>query len=74
MARRKFTREFKLSAVRLVDHQGSSVAEAARGRAVDPNCAREREGKVTSGQVHKAGTRKTRRQCRHGMLHMPGSV
>jgi len=30
MARRKFTREFKESAVRLVQQQGYTVAEAAR--------------------------------------------
>lgn len=40
MARRKFTREFKISAVQLVNHQGYSVAEAARSLGVDPNCVR----------------------------------
>jgi transposase len=40
MARRKFTREFKLSAVQLVNHQGYSVAEAAKSLGVDPNCVR----------------------------------
>ena len=35
MARRKYTREFKVSAVRLVDEQGYSVAEAARSLGVD---------------------------------------
>jgi len=40
MARRKFTREFKLSAVQLVNQQGYSVPEAARSLGVDPNCVR----------------------------------
>ena len=40
MARRKFTREFKISAVKLVHEQGYSIAEAARSLGVDPNCVR----------------------------------
>jgi transposase len=40
MARRKFSREFKLSAVQLVNQQGYSIAEAARSLGVDPNCVR----------------------------------
>ena len=40
MARRKFTREFKVSAVKLVNDQGYSVPEAARSLGVDPNCVR----------------------------------
>jgi transposase len=40
MARRKFTREFKLSAVQLVNQQGYSVPEAAKSLGVDPNCVR----------------------------------
>ncbi len=40
MARRKFTREFKLSAVQLVNQQGYSVPEAAKSLGVDPNCIR----------------------------------
>ena len=40
MARRKFTREFKISAVQLVNHQGYSVAEAARSLGVDDNSLR----------------------------------
>ena len=35
MARRKFTREFKVSAVKLVNEQGYSPAEAARSLGVD---------------------------------------
>ena len=40
MARRKFTKEFKLSAVRLVNEQGYSPAGAARSLGVDPNSVR----------------------------------
>jgi transposase len=40
MARRKFTREFKLSAVQLVNQQGYSIPEAARSLGVDANCIR----------------------------------
>ena len=40
MSRRKFSREFKLSAVQLVNQQGYSIAEAARSLGVDPNCVR----------------------------------
>ena len=35
MARRKFTREFKVSAVKLVNEQGYSIVEAARNLGVD---------------------------------------
>lgn len=40
MARRKFTREFKLSAVQLVNQQGYSISQAARSLGVDPQCVR----------------------------------
>jgi transposase len=40
MAKRKFTREFKVSAVKLVNEQGYSPAEAARSLGVDPNSVR----------------------------------
>ena len=40
MGRRKFTREFKMSAVRLVNEQGYSVPAAAKSLGVDPNCVR----------------------------------
>jgi transposase len=40
MARRKFTREFKLSAVRLVNEQGYSVVDAAKSLGVDPGSVR----------------------------------
>ena len=37
MARRKFSREFKVSAVKLVTEQGYSVAQAAKSLGVDRN-------------------------------------
>ena len=40
MARRKFTREFKVSAVKLVNEQGYTIAEAGRSLGVDPNSLR----------------------------------
>ena len=40
MANRRFTREFKLSAVKLVNEQGYSVTEAAKGLGVDPSNVR----------------------------------
>jgi len=40
MARRKFTREFKVSAVRLVNEQGYSVPEAAKSLGVDQGSIR----------------------------------
>jgi len=41
MGRRKFTREFKVSAVRLVHEQGYSPAQAARSLGVDPGSVRD---------------------------------
>ncbi len=40
MARRKFTREFKESASRLVQQQGYSIAAAAQSLGIDPNSLR----------------------------------
>lgn len=40
MARRKFTREFKLSAVKLVKEQGYSIVEAGKSLGVDDACIR----------------------------------
>ena len=40
MARRKFTREFKVSAVKLVNEQGYTIPLAAKSLGVDPNCVR----------------------------------
>jgi transposase len=45
MARRKYTREFKVSAVKLVNQQGYSVVDAAKSLGVDPNCVRGWVGK-----------------------------
>lgn len=41
MARRRFTREFKVAAVKLVNEQGYSPSEAARNLGVDPASVRE---------------------------------
>jgi transposase len=41
MARRKFNREFKVSAVRLVTQRGYSVADAARSLGVDASSVRD---------------------------------
>jgi len=40
MARRKYTREFKISAVRLVNEQGYSPSQAAKSLGVDANSVR----------------------------------
>ena len=40
MARRHYTREFKVSAVRLVNEQGYSVIDAAKSLGVDPASVR----------------------------------
>lgn len=56
MARRKFTREFKVSAVKLVNEQGYTAVEAARSLGVDATSVRgwvakfgSREGLAPSG-------------------------
>lgn len=36
MAKRKYSREFKMSAVQLVNQQGYSIPEAARSLGIDP--------------------------------------
>ena len=41
MARRKFTREFKVSAVRLVNQQGYSIVQAAESLGVDRGSVRD---------------------------------
>ena len=41
MARRKFTREFRVSAVKLVNEQGYSISEAAKSLGVDPSSVRD---------------------------------
>jgi transposase len=40
MGRRKFTREFKVSAVQLVNQQGYTVPQAAKSLGVDANSVR----------------------------------
>ena len=40
MARRRFSREFKLSAVQLVNQQGYSIAQAGKSLGVDAQCIR----------------------------------
>jgi transposase len=40
MGRRKYSREFKVSAVGLVQQQGYTVVEAAKSLGVDPGCLR----------------------------------
>ena len=58
MARRKYTREFKIAAVKLVNEQGYSPPQAARNLGVDPASVREwvkkfsgQEGLAPSGEV-----------------------
>ena len=41
MARRRYTREFKISAVKLVNEQGCSTGQAAKSLGVDPASVRE---------------------------------
>jgi transposase len=48
MARRKFTREFKVSAVKLVNEQGYTIPQAAKSLGVDPNCVRYWIAKLSS--------------------------
>jgi transposase len=40
MSRRKYTREFKVSAVKLVNEQGYTIPDAARSLGVDANSVR----------------------------------
>jgi transposase len=55
MARRKFTREFKLSAVQLVNQQGYSIAEAAKSLGVDANSVRYWVEKFSAENGQEAG-------------------
>ena len=48
MSRRRFTREFKLSAVKLVNEQGYSAAEAAKSLGIDPSNVRNWVEKLSS--------------------------
>ena len=45
MSRRRYTREFKISAVKLVNEQGYSIAEAAKSLGIDPHNVRGWVGK-----------------------------
>jgi transposase len=70
MGRRKYAREFKLSAVKLVNEQGYSPAEAAKSLGVDPNSVRDWVEKLSadagvapSGEgAHKAELRRLRKE------------
>jgi transposase len=48
MPRRTYTREFKVSAVKLVNEQGYSIAEAAKSLGVDDNSVRGWVAKLSS--------------------------
>lgn len=48
MARRKHTREFKVSAVKLVNEQGYTIAQAGKSLGVDPNSIRGWVGKFSA--------------------------
>jgi transposase len=48
MPRKKYTREFKISAVKLVNEQGYSIPDAAKSLGVDPNCIRDWVAKFSS--------------------------
>jgi len=57
MSRRKYTREFKVSAVKLVNEQGYNSVEAAKSLGVDPTSVRQwvkkfsaEEGLAPSGE------------------------
>ena len=56
MARRKYTREFKVSAVKLVNEQGYSVAEAAKSLGVGPTAVRDRVAKLGTAAAGLAPT------------------
>lgn len=55
MVRRSFSREFKISAVRLVQEQGYTVAEAARSLGVEPASIRDWVKKFASETGLSAG-------------------
>jgi transposase len=55
MARRRFTREFKVSAVKLVNEQGYSVAEAAKSLGVDAGSIRDWVKKFSGQAANGAG-------------------
>jgi transposase len=70
MGRRRYTREFKISAVKLVNEQGYSPVEAGKSLGVDPNSVRgwlekfsAEEGAAPSGEgALKAELRRLRKE------------
>jgi transposase len=48
MPRRTYTREFKISAVKLVNEQGYSIPDAAKSLGVDHHCVRDWLAKLSS--------------------------
>ena len=70
MGRRRFTREFKISAVKLVNEQGYSPAEAGKSLGVDSNSVRSwlekfsvEEGVAPTGEgSRKAEVRRLRKE------------
>ena len=70
MSRRRFSREFKLSAVKLVNEQGYSIPQAAKSLGIDPANIRgwvekfsTEEGLAPSGEgALKAELRKLRKE------------
>ena len=70
MSRRRFSREFKLSAVKLVNEQGYSIPQAAKSLGIDPANVRgwvekfsSEEGLAPSGEgALKAELRKLRKE------------
>lgn len=55
MPRRRYTREFKLSAVKLVNEQGYSIPEAARSLGVDAANVRNWVERMSSTSVEDSG-------------------
>ena len=55
MPRRRYTREFKVSAVKLVNEQGYSIPEAARSLGVDPANVRDWVAKLSSTSADDGG-------------------
>ena len=64
MARRRFTREFKVSAVKLVNEQGYSVAEAAKSLGVDVGSIRDWVKKFSSETGNGSGEGSLKAQLR----------
>ena len=74
MARRKFTREFKVSAVKLVSEQGYTIPEAAKSQGVDQESIRGWLKKfapifLTAAQIHGRGRSYARRTLSTATSH-----